>query len=509
MTLRKSKLVGPNSEALYVDDRGRFAPMSMRESYSNASRDRLRHGTRGAVGSNNAHHDSRTLEELIRDCTQLSRNDFLARALMNARTDHVVGSRIYAEARTDDDDWNDQAESMFAQWSESRCDITGQQSLTEMCMAIVNRWDDSGGILANKIVSQSGRRCSLEMIDVIRLKNPSGRQDTKYMHGGVEISESTNRPIAYHIADWNDQGTMLKSTPKRYDAGGIMLINNPRMQGVGQHRTAPRLASTIDRFETINTATKATWKAYVLQAFMALAITRDNAEGVSTEDELAQALVNVGVYNTVDEAKERGVWGPGTVMDLMPGESITAINPTHPTTGFDVMLWTELTAICAEQGLPLELVFMRFLKNYAASRSAIAVAWKKIQFDQQALIRRFLMPVYRWFIANEQLEGRLPRKDLSECFKAEFIMPSMPVLDPKAEAEGLMMELSSGLKLHETALRQIGSGDRKEFLRKYEIEQKENRKAGISYSRPKAEFSSETVNKDQTQDEIDEENANA
>ena len=491
----KSTLVGAYGESLYFDAPG-GSPSAMQGSYRNSKRDRLRSGSRGPIGSNNAHHDSRTIEDLIRDCTQLGRNNYLARAIMNAHADHVVGNNITVEARTDDDDWNDQAEDMFAHWADQACDITGQQSLTEISTAIINRWDDSGGVLANKTLDAGGR-LRLEMIDVVRLMNPSRASDSKYMHGGVELSESTGEPIKYHIADWNEQGTALDFNPKPYNAKSMLLVNNPRLQGVGQHRTAPRLASTIDRFETIETATTSTWKAYTLAAFTALAITRTNPEGLSTENELAQAMVQTGDASSVEDAIERGVWAPGSVMEMMPGEGIEQVKPEHPSAGFDTMLWTELMAICAEQGLPLELVFMRFIKNYSASRSAIAVAWKKIQADQTALIRRFLRPVYRAFIAQEQLAERLPRMPVSECYKCEFMMPTMPVLDPKAEVEGITMQMAAGLKLHEVALREMGGGDRKAFLRKHTIEQRENFAAGISYGKPLQTTRSETVIEDE------------
>ena len=468
------------------------SPLAMHNSYHNAKRDRTRQGTRGPLGSVNAHHDKKTLDDLIRDCTALSRNSIIAEAIETTAVDCVVGPEIIADPRTADKAWNADVQRRFGDWGESRCDITGQMTFTDIAGDFVRSWFDAGGKIAHKVV-ENGRYCKIETIEVVRLMNEAGRMDTRDMIGGVQINSVSGRPTKYWIADWNEQGTALDYKPEPYDATHMWLVNNPRLREGGQYRTAPRFAKYIDKIEALETADKSTLGAYQLQTFMALFITRNHPEGVSHQQQLAQAQVNAGLANSVDEAVDRGVWEPMSVMEGQPGEGVQPIMPTHPSTGWDVMWWTELQTVCGALGYPLELVFFRFIRNWSASKSAISAAWQGVKKDQKALKSYLLRPVYEWWLANEIRQGRIsdPGEDWN---RVEFILPQQPVLDPKIEAEALSMQLASGLKLHRTALAEFGQGDRDTFMESFATERTENEAAGLSYSRPKAEFKSESTN---------------
>lgn len=471
--------------------------MAMSNSFSNTSRDRTRGGSRGPIGSVNAHRDSRSLQALIQDCQQAARNDLIAAAIMAARADAIVGNDPIFEAQSDDEEWNTSIEERFAEWCSGDpiygCDVTGTMSFAQICSSIVNSWDDSGGVLINKYIagSKTTARCKLETIEILRLVNKGRSQDTPTMHGGVEISEVTGAATGYYIGEWNSQGTVVNPATEVTDASNIWLLNNPRGQRPGQHRTEPMLARVLDRLETIDQSTEASWDAYQLASMIALFIKRESLEGPSTQEQMEHAAVTGGLARTAQEARERGVWAPGAVMDGLIGESIETINPSHPVTGFDAMLWTELQNIFAAMDMPPELVSMRFIKNYAASRSAIAVAWRRIQFYQQALITRFMIPVYRWWVTNEMMAERV--KETKNWRRCAWHLPMMPVLDPEVETNGLLLALSGGLMNHDKALRIIGSGDRETFMTKFKKQSEQNTEAGLAYGQPVQVTRSEQV----------------
>lgn len=475
---------------------------ALHNSFHNSRRDRMRSGTRGPMGSVNAHHDSRSLEDLIRDCTQLGRNSIIARAVMRANEDHVVGDEIIADPRTEDKDWNRTVQERFTAWADEQCDITGMLSLTGLASSVVGSWATSGGTLVNTHVLNN-RYCKLELIEVERLRNKGNGSDTRNMVGGVESHPRTGRPVRYWVCDWNEQGTGLDFTPKPYDASGRWLVNNPRLRAAGQYRAAPMFTAGVDKIENLETAAKSSLGAFQLMTYIALAITRSQAEGVSTEDQLANYMVESGMASNVQEAKERGVWGPGTVLELMPGEGVQTINPTQPTTAWDVMYWTEIMNLLGEQGLCAELVFARFIRNYSASRSAIAVCWKSIRKLQKALVRDFLRPVYHWWLANEIRQGRIDALAGDAWKKVEFILPRMPVLDAKVETEAWLMQLAGGLKRHREVLLENGQGDRDQFMDDFKDERESNKDAELSYAQPTQQTESKSLN------ENEDENADA
>jgi lambda family phage portal protein len=473
-------------------------PAALSGSYKNSSRDRLRNGTRGPLGSVNAHHDKRTLDDLMRDCQQVVRNSIVAQTLVQKHIDCVVGPEVAVDPRSGDKAWDSEVQKRFADFAEV-CDITGQLNLTGIAADVVKAWDTCGGKLAHKVML-SNRYLRLEMIEAVRLMNEAGRPDTRDMVGGVQVNPATGRPIKYWIADWNEQGTGLDYHPKPYDATHLWLINDPRLREAGQYRTPPRLGAFVDKIEALEVATRSTMGAYQLATFMALAFTRKHPEGVSMQDVLAQSMVNSGEANSVSEARDRGPWGPASVFELEDGEDVKQIDPKHPTTAWDAYLKTELRVICAGMGLPLELVYMWFDRSWSAHKSAVSTAWQRVRMDQQALKRQLLIPLYRTWLAGEMLAGRIDEPSEGDWRAVDFIMPSQPVLDPKLEAEAHLMALSGGLKLHSTVLQEMGQGDRDTFIERFKVERDENEKAGLAYSRPKAQFSSESVNKTEDED---------
>ena len=497
MTTTSSHLVDLYGRPLMVDRGPRGSALG--GSYHNQSRsDRTRQGTRGPLGSANAHHDPRTLQDLIRDSQALARNSVITRALLRTAVDCVVGDRVTADPRTDDPKWNAMVQRRFARWGDELCDITGLQSLTGLAGSIVEAQYTDGGALAHK-VALNGVHCKLEMIEAVRLMNQGNGPDTRHRHGGVEVNPTTGRAAFYWIAAWNPTGSGLDFRPVPYGAEHFLMVNNHRHQAAGQYRTAPRLAASIDKIEALETACKSTMGAYQLATFMALFITRQQAAGVSTEDALAQYMVSQGMAQSPDEARDRGVWAPMSIMEGQPGEGVTQIKPEHPTLGWDTMFWTELQTIFGEQGYPLELAFMRFIKNWSASKSAISVAWRSVRKDQEHLKRTFLVPVYHWWLANEIRQGRVPvpAGERDEWMKVDFIQPQQPVLDPLIETKAALLGLAGGVKRHRTALLEMGQGDREDFMADFIDERRTNLAAGLSYGEPVQNTRSESVSDDE------------
>lgn len=473
---------------------------AMYNSFTNTTRDRMRGGSRGALASRNAHRDSRSLENAIRDCQDKARNDLLARAMMSARADAIVGDDPIFQALSTDPAWNTEVEKRFQDWCDDQADLSGVLSFAEICSGIVNSWDENGGELVHKVVQGAGRtmRCRLQVIEILRLVNPGNRQDNRLLQGGVQISERTGRAEGYFVGEWNDQGTSVKPATEPMDASNFWLVNNPRGLKGGQHRAEPMLTAALDRLDKIDRSTEASWDAYELASMIALFIKKQSLAGPSTADQLARAQVTAGLAASASEAKDRGLWASGQVMEGLVGEEIQTINPAHPVTGFDTMLWTELQVIFAAMDMTPELVAMWFIKNYAASRSAISVAWRRVQKYQGYLVRKFMKPVYRWWVANEILSGRINAVEgWRDC---AWYLPVMPVLDPKVEAEAEVLKLTNGLTLHEKSLRVLGSGRRDQFMPKWKTEHQENEDAGLRYGKPEQTTRSEQVVTDETKD---------
>ena len=78
----------------------------------------------------------------------LERNSDILQAVVLAYKRNVVGKGFTLRARTGDDDLNRQIEKLWRQWCKARnCDVTGEQSFTEILRMAVERKKVDGGIL--------------------------------------------------------------------------------------------------------------------------------------------------------------------------------------------------------------------------------------------------------------------------------------------------------------------------------------------------------------------------
>ena len=457
---------------------GKGKPSAIAGSFENATRGPMRNGRKPRAATRTAHRDQATLDTLIPDCEAIARNNHLVRATLSCMRDVVVGHAPAIEATGGDAEWRADVERRFRDWADSVLpDAFGTMGFWDLAGDVVTRWETSGGVLRH-FVKEPDRPLAVELIDVYRLRNQNGTRDTETMKGGVETDGA--RPVAYHVADWDPAGISLRRTDTRRLAHGPAdLINSPRLLGAGQYRAEPGLSTVVDRYEKLNVATDASFTAYVVAASIALTVERDQTRSAgNVESQMAQAMVDAGYADSVEDAIETGYMDAGMFFEASPGDKIGQVDSKHPSAPFQEAFWMELQALCAAVDLPVELVFYRYIRNWSASRSAIATAWRRIQSRQDALRRRFVVPTWRAWLRGEIADKRIPFvPDWDRC---EVRLATMPVLEPKQEIEALTMKLAAKLTTHEAALAELGITDRAAFMQKLATEKAEADAIGIT-----------------------------
>lgn len=487
------------------------SPRAVLGSFRNTQRSRLRAMPTPPVASSSGHRDSRSLDLAIRDCRALCRDSEIASAIQSSASDCIVGDHVGLLADGPYDAWNAEVEQRFARWAE-RCEVTGQLSLADVLGSCVSEALEAGSLLINKIAAGEARPGMLQLVEADRLGNPRGLGDDDRLRAGVE-TDAMGRVLAYHVRTWDRHQTSFKPETTRVPAGDAWLINDPFVVRPGAYRTEPRLLRVVDRIENLEIARDSSLAAYELSTLIALFISREDPTG-TINSQLAQAIAGAtaeaGGSETEAEVKRRGPWQPGLVMEGGVNEKATTIQPSHPTTAFDQMLWTELQVIAAGLGMPPEVVWFRFIRNYSASRAALAVYWRSVLRYRQRLEAAFLRPMYRWWLLGEIRAGRIDDPDPTGAdesmsfTRCRFIWPPMPQLDPKAEAEAAAFELSAGLSTHAQALLRLHGEDRRDFIKAREKELEWEREHGFTVgARPVAR----TESVDRTEEERDQPSA--
>ena len=190
-----------------------------------------------------------TLRARARD---LERNSDIANGVLKAFKRNVVGNGFTLQAKTGDDDLDDQIETLWRRWTRrTNCDVTQQQSFNELLRMAVVRKKADGGILFKKGYTSGGLLpFKLQALEVDELSRSvaSPRYKGDRVIGGIEYNEY-NRPVGYWIEQYNIDGWETNQ-PVFYPAKDIIFYYSKSRPS--QLREVSDLAPSLSRIRDAN-----------------------------------------------------------------------------------------------------------------------------------------------------------------------------------------------------------------------------------------------------------------
>lgn len=429
--------------------RGAQRALSIAGSFRAATTSRLRDRRPPMLASANAHRDQWTRDRLARITEDLRRNNVIAGALVERRAELVAGARPGLRLMSESDEWNGLAAEYLQEWFVHGFDYYGTTTFSRFAgFAVENGLESGDGLV---VLLEDG---SCQWVDGARIRNPYGRADSDRLVGGVEL-DATGRPVRYHVARWNAQGTALEPNTTAIDAADCLYVGNYRGTRPGQVRAEPGLAVLADRLEDMDrlheAVTKSAEMAAMLSVFVKSAFPEasplDYVRGGRGED--AAAAERARQDNEL-------LLRPGLVADLAEGEEIQTVTPPQPGNQYDRMVWTDLQIMCARIGLPLEMACYKFTNNYAAGRSAIVSAWRSVLREQAWLQDTVLTPIVRWRLAMAIDAGDLPR--VPGWRRVQWKLPGIPTLDLKHEVDAVVNAVAGSVMTREDAVDRVNDG---------------------------------------------------
>ena len=132
----------------------------------------------------------------------LERNSDLMNANIHPWVRNVVGKGYTLEAKTDDEEFNDNIEKLWVKWcKKDNCDVTGSQSFWEMARMAIRRKRVDGGILFIKCYTRGGivpfKLQALEVDELDEVQSKPNYEGNKVV-GGIEYN-SYNKAVGYWI----------------------------------------------------------------------------------------------------------------------------------------------------------------------------------------------------------------------------------------------------------------------------------------------------------------------
>jgi len=245
----------------------------------------------------------------------------------------------------------------------------------------------------------------------------------------------------------------------------IFMLHGFSQEYAGQLRGYSRLSQAIQDFENITDFTSAQIKKAINQSsimmytkpaedkdatnpFEDIATNRGagpipslygTAPDFDGTTDAADALAATVSYSPLPEAT---LDTPGSVgvFNLTGGEDLKAFPETAPSESFDSFVHSFTSYLAAASSMPIEVLLMKFDKNFSASRASLILFWRVAQIWREEMASDFLNPVYEMWLSEEIAAGRISAPGwLDPRLKAAWINnrwvgSPMPNIDPSKTA---------------------------------------------------------------------------
>lgn len=457
----------------------------MTTSFPQARRRRTRSGEslpRG--GSADSHRTPHTLDRLRRECQDLLRRDKLASSMVRRLQDFVVGDLVRCQARSSDKEFNSAVERWFERWAAS-CEHSRGRALTTICRNAIKAALRDGD--EDWIKTDEG---TLQIVEAERIQNPAKGVNTRFLRSGIEL-DASGRVVRHHIAEWDgvDGGSYTTTTTRALDAAAVIHMANPVDDEANLSRPEPGLARLIEDFPEMRKYTTDTRIAATMSTLFGLITKTTNPQDMPGLLPGQETRRDDGKTTTPGGDEEREIaLEPAFVAHLEPGEDIVQVKPEHPHTLFTDFVFTNLTLMGAEVGLPIVLWMLDLTKvNFHSARSAIILAyigfavWRKWLKDGGG--SGGLNEVYRWRVAlalrRGEIEGfSLGRGVPDDWDRCEWQFRPMPMLDPLVQAQADAFAIEKGLATHRDVAAMRGY-DLDELFEQLAEERKRKEELGI------------------------------
>lgn len=371
----------------------------------------------------------------------LERNSDILNSIISAFIRNVVGSGFSLQAKTGNEKINTEIEKLFKEWSKPKnCDVSAQQSFTQILRMAVRRKKIDGGILFKKCYTAGGLvPFKLQALEVDELAYTWGqpRDPQNKVAGGIEYDQF-NKPVGYWLTHYSVDGLEL-SEPEYYNAKDIIFIYSKNRPS--QVREISDLAPTLTRVRDTN------------EFITAVAIKERIAACLSVFIKKAIPLTSYGRSgvnngNTVDYSQRR--LAPGMITEMNAGDDIQVVDPKSSSADATSFLKLQQRLIGAGQGLSYEATARDMSEcTYSSARQANIEDELTYLEDKEVLIR-FMDEVLEAFIVSAIMAKKLIIPDFwdnkEQYFNHIWVSSPKKWIDPQKEANAQSTALTNGLK---------------------------------------------------------------
>lgn len=377
--------------------------------------------------------------EIVDRARQLEQNSILAEAMLSRATESVVGVGYALQARTEDSEWNSQAEALWKAWN-PLADSRGLCSFDEILALLYRSWLRDGDV---GVVKQNSG--TLRVLESDEIATPEGYGQPN-MVDGVEV-DSQGRVVAFHVLSGKPDAAFMGADRRlltdrvRVPARYVEFM--ARRQRLGQTRGISAFSGISWILDQLDGNLEAVTVANRMAACLGLVLKR--------KARLTGLATTTGADGI---ARKKLRLEPGSFMEVDPDEDIKTVqgNPQAQNLGDFLRILGRMASIAF--GLPLEITFMDFERtNYSNARAALLQSWN-VWRNHQKMLKVFCSRVYTWKLLNWIEDGLLPARE--DALSHSWIAPGWQWLDPVAEIQSNLAAVDAGFKTRADIVMQLG-----------------------------------------------------
>lgn len=250
--------------------------------------------------------------------------------------------------------------------------------------------------------------------------------------------------------------------PAKTRGGLPLMLHGFYSEYPGQRRGYSRLSHSLQEFENITDFSLASVKKAIALSSFVMAVENKDQDPSSPLEGLERGLGGVGPFSEnlksssfsdddVNQLTETPSYTPipeaafntpgaAGVFNLQRGDELKMIGDKTAMQSYDRFVDSFTSHLAASNGMPLEVMMMKFSSNYSASRASLILFWRIAQIWQHEMASDFLNPTYESWLTTEISEGRMaapgwsdPRLRAAWC-NCDWIGAPMPNIDPQKTA---------------------------------------------------------------------------
>jgi len=356
------------------------------------------------------------LEALRENSEDLYRKNMLASSAINTETTSVIGPGLTAQPRLDAEflglteeqasAWEAIAARRWLLFSESpHCTVNKKHNFRELqnltLLSSLIRGDAFVITPESSPLPYFPFRLRLQLVEADRVCNADNAMDTETLSGGIETLPDGELYQAHirtthpgGINSWEQKWEKVPFFGERTGRRNILHFYKS-IRG-DQSRGVPVLATVMEGLKQFAELTQATLDAAVIQTFLSVFIETADGNGL-----------DLPMGDSSTSTNESIKLGSASIIDLLPGEKATVINPTHPNANYATFATEFQKQIGAALNVPMEIITKYFQSSYTAAQGALLEAWRYFYMRRAYAVDNLCQPVYELFIAGEVASGEL------------------------------------------------------------------------------------------------------